>query len=126
LCAAEPDTRSAAYISFPQEHWTRIYSTNPLERLNREVKRRTDVIQFFLNAALWLAGAMSLEWPTSGPLMSATPSANPRIRVQRLTDPAALLPWSADRRQRRSAKRRALFHYCDHGGEPTLCNPNKR
>ena len=29
------------YMTFPVEHWTRIYSTNPLERLNREVKRRT-------------------------------------------------------------------------------------
>ena len=29
------------YMTFPVEHWTRIYATNPLERLNREVKRRT-------------------------------------------------------------------------------------
>ena len=43
------------YTSFPPEHWSRIYSTNPLERLNREVKRRTDVVGFLPN-------------PDSGPL----------------------------------------------------------
>jgi putative transposase len=38
LLAAEDDV--LAYMAFPQEHWTRLYSTNVLERLNREVKRR--------------------------------------------------------------------------------------
>ena len=33
-----------ADMSFPREHWTQIASTNPLERVNREVKRRADVI----------------------------------------------------------------------------------
>jgi transposase-like protein len=31
-------------MTFPPEHWSRIYSTNPLERVNREVKRRTNVV----------------------------------------------------------------------------------
>lgn len=38
-----------AYMSFPREHWTQIASTNPLERVNREVKRRSDVIGIFPN-----------------------------------------------------------------------------
>lgn len=61
LRAAEDDV--LAYMSFPREHWTRIYSTNVLERLNREAKRRTDVVQAFPNddAALRLAGAILLE-----------------------------------------------------------------
>jgi len=61
LRAAEDDV--LAYMSFPREHWTRIYSTNPLERLNREVKRRTDVVQVFPDdaAALRLSGAILLE-----------------------------------------------------------------
>lgn len=33
-----------AYMPFPREHWAQIASTNPLERVNREVKRRSDVI----------------------------------------------------------------------------------
>src|SRR5205085_4221030 len=35
------------YMTFPREHWTQIASTNPLERLNREVKRRADVVGIF-------------------------------------------------------------------------------
>lgn len=38
-----------AYMPFPREHWTQIASTNPLERVNREVKRRADVIGIFPN-----------------------------------------------------------------------------
>jgi transposase-like protein len=52
-----------AYMAFPPEHWTRIYSTNPLERLNREIRRRTDVVGVFPDeaAALRLVGALLLE-----------------------------------------------------------------
>ncbi len=52
-----------AYMSFPPEHWTRIYSTNPLERLNREVKRRTDVVGIFPDQAalVRLAGSVLIE-----------------------------------------------------------------
>jgi transposase-like protein len=45
VAAAEDDV--LAYMAFPPEHWTRIYSTNPLERLNKEIKRRTKVVCVF-------------------------------------------------------------------------------
>ena len=52
-----------AHMSFPKEHWQQIYSTNPLERLNGEIKRRTDVVAIFPNEAaiVRLVGAMLLE-----------------------------------------------------------------
>jgi len=52
-----------AYMAFPQEHWTRLYSTNPLERLNKEVKRRTSVVGIFPDVASVerLVGAILLD-----------------------------------------------------------------
>lgn len=43
----EAEDEILAYMAFPSAHWTRIYSTNSLERVNREVKRRSDVVQVF-------------------------------------------------------------------------------
>ena len=52
-----------AYMAFPTEHWAQIHSTNPIERLNREVKRRTNVVSIFPNdeSIVRLVGAVLLE-----------------------------------------------------------------
>jgi putative transposase len=58
---AEADVLS--FMAFPREHRAKIHSTNPLERLNGEIKRRTDVVGIFPNEAaiVRLVGAILLE-----------------------------------------------------------------
>ena len=83
-----------AYMAFPKEHWAQISSTNPLERVNKEIKRRADVIGIFPNtpAVIRLVGALMLEqndeWSVSRRYMTLETIGalrdNPRISLPAL------------------------------------------
>ncbi len=59
----EAEADLLAFYAFPSEHWPKLRSTNPLERVNREIGRRSDVVGIFPNdaSAIRLAGALLIE-----------------------------------------------------------------
>jgi transposase-like protein len=93
----EAEADVLAYLPFPHEHWHQIWSNNPLERLNKEVKRRTDVVGIFPNqeAIIRLVGVVLAEQHDEWQVCRRYLSAGSMAKVMRIVEDGTPLALAA-------------------------------
>jgi putative transposase len=81
------------FADFPQAHWRKPWSTNPLERLNKEVKRRTDVVGIFPNdqSLLRLASCVPIEAHDKWQISNRRHLSEPSMALLTPPEPTALV-----------------------------------
>jgi putative transposase len=111
-----------AFASFPTAHWAKLWSTNPLERVNKEVKRRTNVVGIFPDdaAVLRLAGAVLIEahdeWQVAerrylseGSMAKLTQTSDDAARPKEVRSSSR--PRDQLQHRHRASRRRPHFHH---------------
>jgi hypothetical protein len=114
-----------AFTGFPREVWRQIWSNNPQERLNREIRRRTDVVGIFpdRDAIIRLVGAVLAEqhgeWAEGRRYLGLDVLARARLTTVPDTPPNTALDTGARRCPRPQFKRSALDRTADHASAVT-------
>ena len=104
----EAEADVLAYMGFPAQHRAKIHSTNPIERLNGEIKRRSDVVGIFPNeaAVTRLIGALLLEQNDEWAVQRARYMTLETITTLGDISPSACRHWQPDRADNPAQQRR--------------------